>query len=167
MDAAAFIARWTAREGGAERANYQMFLSELCELIGVQRPDVAGAETGQNDYVFERAVKTRESDSVASSKRIDLYKKGCFILEAKQSRLPGRKNAVSGQLSLIDGEPEQLGRRSAAKGWDVLMQNARRQAEHYVFLLDRRSSRAPLHHHLRCRPRLRAVRGFHRHGTRL
>jgi hypothetical protein len=24
-----FISRWTAREGGAERANYQMFLSEL------------------------------------------------------------------------------------------------------------------------------------------
>ena len=31
----AFIARWTAREGGAERANYALFLVELCDLIGV------------------------------------------------------------------------------------------------------------------------------------
>lgn len=30
-----FICRWTDREGGAERANYQMFLSELCDVIGV------------------------------------------------------------------------------------------------------------------------------------
>ena len=38
-----FIARWTAREGGAERANYQMFLSELCDVLGVSRPDPSGA----------------------------------------------------------------------------------------------------------------------------
>lgn len=32
-----FIARWTEREGGAERANYQMFLSELTDVLGVSR----------------------------------------------------------------------------------------------------------------------------------
>ncbi|SMH32013.1 class I SAM-dependent DNA methyltransferase [Mesorhizobium australicum] len=136
VDAEDFIRRWTAREGGAERANYQMFLSELCDVIAVDRPRPAGAETGRNDYVFERAVRTRDSDDVASSKRIDLYKKGCFILEAKQSRMPGAKNAIPGQLPLPDAEPESLGRRSAARGWDAMMQNARRQAEAYVFLLD-------------------------------
>ncbi|WP_040592644.1 class I SAM-dependent DNA methyltransferase, partial [Mesorhizobium metallidurans] len=136
MQVEEFIHRWTAREGGAERANYQMFLSELCDVIGVTRPEPAGAEREHNDYVFERAVRTRDSDPVASSRRIDLYKKGCFILEAKQSRLPGAKNAVPGQqLSLLE-EPEQLGRRSVARGWDVMMQNARKQAETYVFLLD-------------------------------
>ncbi len=96
MDIEAFIARWTAREGGAERANYQMFLSEFCDAIGVPRPEPAGAERTHNDYVFERAVRRRESDEIASSRRIDLYKKGCFILEAKQSRLPGGKNALPG-----------------------------------------------------------------------
>lgn len=136
MNADDFIRRWTAREGGAERANYQMFLSELCDVIGVARPEPAGADTALNDYVFERAVKTRASDDFASSRRIDLYRKGCFILEAKQSRLPGAKNALPGQGSLLAEEPEQLGRRSVARNWDVMMQNARRQAETYVFLLD-------------------------------
>lgn len=37
-----FIRRWTDREGGAERANYQMFLSELCDVIGVSRPEPSG-----------------------------------------------------------------------------------------------------------------------------
>lgn len=135
MDVDTFIQRWTAREGGAERANYQMFLAELCDVVGVPRPDPAGAETHLNDYVFERAVKSGEIDLTASTKRIDLYKRGAFILEAKQSRLPGARNALPGQLSLLGEEPEQLGRRSVAKGWDVLMKNAFNQARDYAHLL--------------------------------
>ncbi|PZQ17731.1 MAG: class I SAM-dependent DNA methyltransferase [Ancylobacter novellus] len=128
----AFIARWTGREGGAERANYQMFLAELCDALGVPRPDVAGADAALNDYAFERAVRPREVENGAR-RRIDLYKRGCFILEAKQSRLPGSAKA----LPLAPAAEEApLGRRSTARGWDVMMQNARRQAEHYVFLLD-------------------------------
>jgi hypothetical protein len=34
----AFIARWQGQEGGQERANYALFLSELCDAIGVSRP---------------------------------------------------------------------------------------------------------------------------------
>ena len=30
----AFIARWSAGDGGQERANYALFLTELCDLIG-------------------------------------------------------------------------------------------------------------------------------------
>ena len=33
----AFITRWSS-SGAAERANYQMFLSELCDILGVPRP---------------------------------------------------------------------------------------------------------------------------------
>ena len=91
MDVDDFITRWTAREGGAERANYQMFLAELCRVLGVQEPQPAGAETSLNDYVFERAVRPRASDGGTAPKRIDLYKKDTFILEAKQSRLPGAR----------------------------------------------------------------------------
>ncbi|MBZ6078155.1 class I SAM-dependent DNA methyltransferase [Microvirga puerhi] len=131
-----FIKRWTTREGGAERANYQMFLSELCDILGVARPEPSGNERDHNDYVFERAVRPRGTEGTSAPKRIDLYKKGAFILEAKQSRLPGKKNAIAGQLSLLGQEPEQLGKRSIARGWDVMMQNARKQAENYVFLLD-------------------------------
>jgi hypothetical protein len=131
-----FITRWTAREGGAERANYQMFLSELCDLLEVPRPDPAGNERELNDYVFERAVRPRDSEGVTAFKRIDLYKKNAFILEAKQSRLPGKKNAIPGQFSMLAEEPTELGKRSIARGWDVMMKNARQQAESYVFLLD-------------------------------
>ena len=37
-DIGAFIARWKA-SGAAERANYQLYLSELCDVLGVPRPD--------------------------------------------------------------------------------------------------------------------------------
>jgi hypothetical protein len=32
-----FIERWS-KSGGAERANYALFLSELCDLLEVARP---------------------------------------------------------------------------------------------------------------------------------
>ncbi len=137
MDVEVFISRWTAREGGAERANYQMFLAELCRVLGVQEPEVSGADVRHNDYVFERAVRPRESDGGTAPKRIDLYKKNAFILEAKQSRMPGGKNAIPIQQSLLPAEDlETLGRRTRGPAWDVMMQNARKQAEGYVFLLD-------------------------------
>lgn len=129
MQAQNFIARWTGREGGAERANYQMFLAELCDVLGVARPDVAEASAARNDYAFERAVRPRETDGGAP-KRIDLYKRGCFILEAKQSRLKGAGKAPPGAPAQGDAGPR------GARHWDAMMANARRQAEHYVFLLD-------------------------------
>jgi hypothetical protein len=131
-----FISRWTAREGGAERANYQMFLSELCDVLGVHRPDPAGADRELNDYVFERAVRPRDGDAATAPKRIDLYKKNAFILEAKQSRLPDGRMVERGKLAPLTDEPANLGKRSISRGWDVMMKNARQQAESYVFLLD-------------------------------
>lgn len=87
-----FIARWQGREGGQERANYALFLSELCDAIGVQRPDPAEATTEQNDYVFERVVKEPNGDGTFTTRRIDLYKRGSFVLEAKQSCQLGGSN---------------------------------------------------------------------------
>jgi SAM-dependent methyltransferase len=138
VDVEAFIQRWSGREGGAERANYALFLSELCDVLGLAHPDPADASAHQNDYAFERAVRPRESDGGGAPKRIDLYKRGSFIMEAKQSRLPGKKNALPAatQGALFKDEPEQLGRRDQVPRWDVMMQNAKRQAEGYVFLLD-------------------------------
>lgn len=131
MDVETFIERWSAARGGAERANYQMFLTELCEALGLPRPDPASADTRTNDYVFERGVKRRESEGLASTLRIDLYKRGCFILEAKQSRADHRDE---GQASLF--KADETASTAAAQGkWDVLMRNARRQAEDYVFRL--------------------------------
>jgi hypothetical protein len=131
LDVETFIERWSKARGGAERANYQMFLTELCEALGLPRPDPASDDTRTNDYVFERGVKRRESEGLASTLRIDLYKRGCFILEAKQSRADHRDE---GQTSLF--KADETASTAAAQGkWDVLMRNARRQAEDYVFRL--------------------------------
>jgi hypothetical protein len=134
----AFITRWQGREGGQERANYALFLSELCGALGLPPPDPASATTEDNDYVFERAVKDQGFDGSVSSRRIDLYKKGCFVLEAKQSRLKGGKKEIAGQDDLFGAQPQSgdgatpRGRRSARASWDVYMLNARRQAEAYA-----------------------------------
>lgn len=127
-----FIARWQYREGGQERANYALFLPELCAILGLAPPEPANASTQGNDYVFERVVKETARDGTVSSKRIDLYKRDCFILEAKQSRFSGDKKLADAPQ---DGGGKTRGRRGADRAWDVLMLNARRQAEDYVRLL--------------------------------
>src|SRR4051812_26757737 len=129
----AFVARWQGQEGGQERANYALFLTELCDLLGVQHPAPAAATHELNDYVFERAVVKRSGNS-ESQGRIDLYKKGSFVLEAKQSRIKGGKKEVVGQNDLFsaDAADESRGRRGADRAWDVLMLNAKRQAEEYA-----------------------------------
>lgn len=129
MEIEAFMTRWTSREGGAERANFPMFATEVCDQIGVARPDPAGFERKYNDYVFERAVRRRDCTDAVSSLRIDLYKRGCFIMEAKQSRLPGGYKAMPQRY-------ETLAHASESGQWDMQMRNARQQAENYGYLLD-------------------------------
>src|SRR5208282_6185514 len=120
-----FIARWQGRDGGQERANYAMFLRELCDALGLQPPDPAG-DPETNDYVFERVVKEPGRDGTVSSRRIDLYKRGSFVLEAKQSRQQkGGDKEVQGHADLFVTEMPSRGRRGADRAWDVLMLNAR------------------------------------------
>ncbi|MBZ9996124.1 class I SAM-dependent DNA methyltransferase [Mesorhizobium sp. BH1-1-4] len=89
------------------------------------------AEHDFNDYVFERRVERKRPDGTTEAGRIDLYKRGCFILEAKQSRLRGGKKAVpEGQADLF-AETES-GLDTAASGLDHVMVRARRQAERYA-----------------------------------
>ena len=122
----AFIARWSDREGGQERANYALFLIGLTRLLGLPEPDPAGATHARNDYVFERVVERRRGEATTSG-RIDLYRRDCFVLEAKQSRLKGTAKAVAGQSELFGAETTPAG-----PGWDVLMLNAKAQAEEYA-----------------------------------
>lgn len=119
----AFISRWSGREGGRERSNYALFLSELCDVIGVARPEPAEASNDSNDYVFERRVEHGW---------IDLYKKECFILEAKQSRQKGGRKALpEGQGDLFQSQ-RPSSRKVHSGSFDHLMINARRQAEDYA-----------------------------------
>ncbi|WP_318012977.1 class I SAM-dependent DNA methyltransferase [Mesorhizobium sp. ESP7-2] len=127
-----FIGRWANLDGGQERANYSLFLAELCDVIGVRRPDPALAAHDFNDYVFERRVERRRPDGTTEAGRIDLYKRGCFILEAKQSRLRGGKKAVpEGQTDLF-ATAERGPAETAVSGLDHVMVQARRQAERYA-----------------------------------
>jgi hypothetical protein len=78
-----FEARWRPA-GGAERANYSLFLSDLCDFLGVPRPDATTDSPAQDAYVLERAVTFDDGGGRQSTGRIDLYKRGCFVLETKQ-----------------------------------------------------------------------------------
>ncbi|MCF3638567.1 class I SAM-dependent DNA methyltransferase [Rhizobium sp. TRM95111] len=131
----AFIARWQGQEGGQERANYALFLTELCDLLDLPHADPASAGHEANDYVFERTVRDPGRDGTFTPKRIDLYKRDCFVLEAKQSRLFGDKKIETPQLPGLDAAAPRGRRAGANRAWDVLMMNARAQAENYVRLL--------------------------------
>lgn len=67
----AFIARWEG-SGAAERANYPLLLSELCDLLEVARPEPTSAEAAKNLHVFERGVTRVNPDATASTGFIDL-----------------------------------------------------------------------------------------------
>ena len=47
-------------------------------------------------YRFERGVARHEADGSISARRIDLYKRGCFVLEAKQGANPAAQATLSG-----------------------------------------------------------------------
>ncbi len=78
---APFIARWRD-SGAAERANYQLFLSELCDVLEVERPQPTTSDETASAYVFEKSVPLPHG----ATGRMDLYRRGCFVLEAKQGR---------------------------------------------------------------------------------
>lgn len=71
-----FEARWKVA-GGAERTNYGLFLTELCDLLGVPYPDATTHNPVQDAYVFERTVSFDNGpDNKSTTGRIDLYKRG-------------------------------------------------------------------------------------------
>jgi len=113
-----FIARWSAASG-SERANYQLFISELCRLLDVQPPQPAMADAGENAYVFERRVTFRHGDGSESAGFIDCYRRGAFVLEAKKLKTGG------------------------AQTFDDALLRARAQAENYARALPSDEGRPP------------------------
>lgn len=128
----AFITRWKG-SGGSEMANFQSFANELTELLGVERPKPAKEDGQNNDYRFERPV-TFTHTGKNNWGRIDLYRKGCFILEAKQggTRSEKPKDGIDALTTKPKGK-ERLGhgQRGTAK-WDDTMLKARGQADRYA-----------------------------------
>ena len=73
----------------SERANFQLYLTELCDALDVERPRPAG--TG---YEFEFPVKVVSGRGQESTNFIDLYKAGHFVLEAKDQERDNQDGAL-------------------------------------------------------------------------
>ena len=134
----AFITRWQ-NSGAAERANYQMFLSELCDIIGVPRPDPTSPDTAKNLYVFDRAITRTHLDGTTTTNYIDLYKARHFVNETKQG------------LS-ADATPDELAKPTATKtghgkrgtlAFDKALERAYHQARGYITALPADEGRPP------------------------
>ncbi len=124
-----FIDRWSGAQR-AERANYQLFLTELCEVLDLPRPEPAGPDSTRNAYVFERAVALHHRDGSVTTGRIDLYKRACFALETKQyANAPA---APQPEFALDDAPRRRAGIVRGTEAWDSKMIEAREQAANYV-----------------------------------
>ena len=77
----AFIQRWQGVTA-SELASAQSFVMGLCELLAVPKPHPTDAQ----DYMFERPVTFMHGDGSSSAGRIDCYRRGHFVLEAKKLR---------------------------------------------------------------------------------
>lgn len=132
-----FIDEWRGT-GGSELANTQSFINGLARLLGVDPPRGAKADDAANDYVFERRVFQDNGDGTTSFGRIDCYKRGCFILEAKQGSAADRAAADKGEDDLdIFGQTAsaRVARGTARRGtpgWAKAMVQAKGQAERYA-----------------------------------
>ncbi|MBK1640965.1 SAM-dependent methyltransferase [Chromatium okenii] len=82
----AFLTRWEGASG-SERANYQLFLTEFCTALELPLPEPAQSDAQNNAYCFERRVIFQNGDGTQSDGFIDLYRRACFVLEAKQTGL--------------------------------------------------------------------------------
>lgn len=118
----AYLARWGngASYGGNERANLQMFVTELCTLLELPHPEPAGSQHNKNAYVFERRVTEFFADGGQTVRQLDLYRRGCFILEGKDT-----------------------GKKTGSSGWDAAIDKARKQAENYARALPVEEGRPP------------------------
>ena len=110
----AFVARWQGVTA-SELATAQSFVIDLCALLGVDAPHATAAQ----DYMFERPVSFRHGDGGSSPGRIDCYKRGAFVLEAKKIKA------------------------GVGKGFDDALQRARGQAEAYARALPAEEGRPP------------------------
>jgi hypothetical protein len=139
----AFITRWE-KAGGAERANYQLFLTELCDLLDLERPNPAAPDNQKNSYTFERSLSRKDKDGNASTVYMDLYKSGSFVLETKQGVQADASE--TGQQSLLDtsSAPQKSGHGKRGSAiWDKALDKAYHQARAYIRDLPAEEGRPP------------------------
>jgi hypothetical protein len=115
MDADTFIAKWQGVKA-SELSTSQSFLLDLCELLGVEKPH----PTPEQDYLFERPITFAHGDGSTSAGRIDLYRRGHFVLESKKLKAVAH-----------------------TKAFDEALLRARSQAEGYARALPAAEGRPP------------------------
>jgi hypothetical protein len=119
-----FVA-WCKDSEGAEASSAQSIFQRLCVTLGVPPPHLkkAGAD---NAYVFEEDVKHGKAH-----RRIDVYRRGSFVFEAKQGvnpPVPGASpRARPGHTKNVRG----AGVRGST-GWVDAMRSGRHQAGNYA-----------------------------------
>ena len=138
------LTKWLGKEGAGERAEYQQFLTEFCQALDLPTPGDPGQAVA--DYRFEAPVKSEAALGRKGTGRIDLYKRDCFILEAKQSQLkPGETPPVEPAAPMAETVYDLFGNavgtvaakpgKGIAPRYDRLMTDARLQAERYALAL--------------------------------
>lgn len=137
-----FIARWKD-SGGSEQAKSQTFLNELCALLKVDAPQPTRPNDPTPTYAFERQVVFHNGDGTTSTGRIDLYKRGCFVLESKQGILRQEAQSPLAKLIAPKGKTRQGVAVRNPRGWDEAMLRAKGQAEGYVRALPAEEGRPP------------------------
>ena len=129
MTADAFIDRWQD-SGASEQGNANSFLMQLCRVLDVPQPDPAQPNTRKNAYVFERRVDYPDQADREHG-FIDLYKRGCFVLEAKQgSDAPTQTEAE--RLGVRDPDRRYGTARRGTRSWERALQRAKNQAFRYA-----------------------------------
>ncbi|MBE1427005.1 hypothetical protein H4684_003689 [Desulfomicrobium macestii] len=136
VDIAEFIARWS-NSHGSERGNSQRFLTEFISILELP-PMPTDAETVPG-YEFEHSVAYKDDEGKTHDLRIDLYKRGCFVLESKQ----GIEVREKTPLEQIVARPAKAGTKRGTSAWDRLMDRAFHQAEDYVRRLPATEGRPP------------------------
>ena len=87
-----FIARWKA-SGGSEQANSQLFLAELCAVLGLPIPEPAKPVNEENTYSFERKVYVTLGDGTKKLKKLDAHRKSRQLLHPELT-LTGMYNVL-------------------------------------------------------------------------
>ncbi len=126
-----FVRRWQD-SAASERANYQLFLVELCDALGLPHPEPATDEPGQDKYTFEHPVQFHDSDGSTSTGFIDLYRRDCFVLETKQGCEAKRQKTLLEEASLRNSRRRRGHGIRGTETWDAAMLRARGQAEQYA-----------------------------------
>lgn len=126
----AFVERWAA-SGAGERANFQTFGRELCDLIGAPVDFVASDTPEKDHYRFEMPVGMDNGDGTSTTKFADLYRRNCFVCEAKQG-----SDADAGKDLFASTAKKSKGMAVRGTGaWDRAMIAARNQADRYARFL--------------------------------